>query len=728
MAERDAYNDADFLRSQAGPAYSRFGPSEVDRHIALLKSVGQEEDVALHVESAGDRQWTVTVCTWDWLGTLSILAGLFTTYRLDILSVDVFTLSYPQRQRVAPSSYRRRGASRPRRPVPRKPRDKILDVFTVEAFDAAEDVAWPSFRQDLAALVGLLVAGDQDRAREEIIDRFAEAARGATQAAGHLLPVSIEIDNEASSEYTRLEIRSQDTPGFLFAFTNALAALNINVVGAEIRTVGDEVQDTFWLTDRPGRKVQSEGQVHELRVATALIKHFTHLLPLSPNPTLALRQFRALVRQVLSTPEWTSELEDLESATVLETLAELMGVSQFLWEDFLRMQHENLYSVLVDIPALDQYKSPERLAAECRGLITGLSQRDERVRQLNRFKDREMFRVDLRHITGRIPFADFSRELSDLAEVIVREAGEVSRNTLAHTHGRPRVEGGRSCPWCICALGKFGGRELGFGSDVELLFVYEAEGTTDGQPPVPNSVYFGDFVRKFLRAIVVRRQGIFEVDLRLRPHSNAGPLATTMGGFKAYYADEGGARHFERLALTKLRPVAGDSELGSQVSRWRDSFVYSAEALDIENILHLRRRQASELVTPGTTNAKYSPGGLVDVEYFVQARQIVVGHKDVEVRVTNTLDAIHRLGQRGHLDSGTSEGLAETYRFLRRLIDALRVVRGDAKDLTIPFADSMEFVYLARRLDFAAPARLQEAIEEWMDYAANLWSQGSFAE
>ena len=117
------------------------------------------------------------------------------------------------------------------------------------------------------------------------------------------------------------------------------------------------------------------------------------------------------------------------------------------------------------------------------------SPKDERVKQLNRFNDREMFRIDLRHIIGRIPFSSFSRELFDFADVVVGEAAQVARNALEETHGRPLLEDGRDCPWCICALGKFGGRELGFGSDVELLFVYEDDGTTSRDPSVPNSVY-----------------------------------------------------------------------------------------------------------------------------------------------------------------------------------------------------------------------------------------------
>ena len=115
----------------------------------------------------------------------------------------------------------------------------------------------------------------------------------------------------------------------------------------------------------------------------------------------------------------------------------------------------------------------------------------------------------------------------------------------------------------------------------------------------------------------------------------------------------------------------------------------------------------------------------MDVEYFVQACQIVAGHEAVEVRVTNTLDAIHMLGRRGHLGAESTGDMAETYRFLRRLIDALRVVRGHSKDLTIPEADSTEFTYLARRLEFSSPLKLQAAINARMGYAASLWTQGT---
>ena len=162
----------------------------------------------------------------------------------------------------------------------------------------------------------------------------------------------------------------------------------------------------------------------------------------------------------------------------------------------------------------------------------------------------------------------------------------------------------------------------------------------------------------------------------------------------------------EGNTVVKLRPVAGDPELGARVVECRDGYVYSGAGLDVENILHLRNRQANELVTPEAINAKYSPGGFVDVEYYVQALQIVVGNAAAAVRCTNTLDAIQQLVERGHLSRTRGEELKQTYGFMRQLIDTLRAVLGHAKDLTVPDSDAPEFTYLARRLDFESTEAL----------------------
>ena len=448
-----------------------------------------------------------------------------------------------------------------------------------------------------------------------------------------------------------------------------------------------------------------------------LIKQFTHLLPLAPDPALALRQFGALTRGMLARADRRGSLAELADEGVLETLAATLGVSRFLWEDFLRIQHENLFPVLTDRPALDAARPAAVLREAARA--GGPPDADA----VNAFKDRELFRIDLRHVTGRSSFIEISRELTDLAEVLIGEAAALAERELQARQGAPRLASGAPCRWTIAALGKFGGRELGFASALELVTVYEGPGSTDGDAPIPNAAYFEQLARALRAAVRAPREGISELDLRLRPHGEGGPLADALEACRRYYVTGGEARQFERMALVKLRHVAGDVALGHSLEAVRDGFVYSGAPLDVAELRHLRERQAAELVAPGVVNAKHSHGGAVDVdvEYYVQARQIRAGATEPALRTTNTLAAVEALARGGHLDFDAAAKLPESYGFLRRLIDALRVVRGNARDLAIPPADSREFAYLARRMYYDSRAALATGIEVRTAYAASLW-------
>ncbi|MCS7002646.1 MAG: hypothetical protein NZ518_07355 [Dehalococcoidia bacterium] len=395
--------------------------------------------------------------------------------------------------------------------------------------------------------------------------------------------------------------------------------------------------------------------------------------------------------------------------------------SRFLWEDFLRLQHEHLFPVVCDTPALAERRAKADLHAQALALLAAAPTPAAKVDALNAFKDREMFRIDLRHITGRSDFATFSDELTDLTEVTVMVAADLAMSETRARFGAPRLPDGRDCHWGVFALGKFGGRELGYSSDLELLFIYDGEGQTDGPARLANSEFFSAFVHQFVASVRARQEGVFEIDLRLRPYGKAGAMATALDGFRRYYRRDGDAEQFERMALVRLRPIAGDAQLADQVTQARDAFVYSDAPLDLANIRHFRQRQATELVAPGAVNAKYSHGGLLDVEYFVQAWQITVGRHDLSARVTNTQAAIARLEAGGYLPPALVAELRETHQFLRRLIDALRVVRGNAKDLTIPDPQSREFAYLAGRMRAPSAADLQRTVAERMAFARQVW-------
>ena len=582
--------------------------------------------------------------------------------------------------------------------------------------------SWDKIEQDIRTAARQALTGRIESATSTVIDRFSDAMREAGQAGGDQLPIDIFTDVESSERFTLITISSIDTPGFLFSFTNALASIHINIARARIRTRDDVVQDTFWLTDSSGAKIEDERRLDQLWVAAALIKQFTYYLPVAPDPAQALRQFNSLTSQLLAMRDWTSKLRDLDSPDVMETLARMMGMSRFLWEDFLRMQHDNLFPVLLDAESLDRSLSLDELEAIIDSDLGACDSHEDRSRILNDFKDREMFRVDLRFITGRVGLRQFSCELTSIADVLTRKAFEISFGFVSERRGVPRTESGSVCAWGIFALGKFGGRDMGFGSDIELMFVYDSEGITDGDEPVHNSTFFEEVVKEFLKALETRPQGIFEIDMRLRPYGSKGPLASSLTAFRSYYLPDGDARQFERLALVRMRPVFGEERLVQSVMSVQDSFVYANKPLDIGNILHMRRRQANELVKRGSVNAKLSPGGVVDIEYYVQAWQIARGREDRDLRLTNTLEAIESLRDKGHLDDKLAGGIVEAYTLLRKLIDGLRIVRGNAKDLNIPERDSKEYQRLAHRIsEQGGSDHLSIHISDHMDFARNLW-------
>jgi glutamate-ammonia-ligase adenylyltransferase len=261
----------------------------------------------------------------------------------------------------------------------------------------------------------------------------------------------------------------------------------------------------------------------------------------------------------------------------------------------------------------------------------------------------------------------------------------------------------------ICALGKCGGRELGFASDIELMLIYAGNGKTTGPHVITTSEFYEKVAQTFVAAIRAKQEGIFQVDLQLRPYGKAGSMAVSLDAFRRYFALNGPAWDYERQALVKLRPIAGDVPLGQQVMELRDTFVYNGESFDVTAMRAMRERQIRHLVTGGTINAKYSPGGLVDAEYLVQGLQIVHGHRNPSLRLTNTREAMAALAAAGILSNDDYTCLRKAHTFLRWLIDALRVVRGNAHDLTVPPAESEEFAFLARRLRYGSDvAQLRE--------------------
>jgi glutamate-ammonia-ligase adenylyltransferase len=693
---------------------STFSEPDIEHHAALAERIGETNPVIVEALEAGG-VWRVTIVGYDYPGELSLICGLLLVHGFDIVEGEVFTYEPRATAPEAPKKEQRPAWRRePYRRAARRPepaaagetppredhRRKIVDVFTVHPTrpDIADDV-WQRYADDLRDLLRQFSAGQHAEAQGDLVKRVAGSLRDpSSQSPGPLYPVELEIDNHDSDQFTVLRIRSADTVGFLYELTNALALSDIYIARVRVHSHGDEVHDTLYVTDAQGQKITGVQKQRELKAATVLIKHFTHLLPRSPNPEAALVHFREFIAQLFTHPDWADEIASLEKSDVLDAMARLLGVSDFLWNDFLRMQYKNLFPVVRDVDALAAPRDRDVLARELRRCLDAAGDPAARRDALNDFKDREMFRVDMRHILGQIrEFHQFSDELTELAEVVVAAATSLCRDELIAQYGEPFLKEGGPCPDCVCALGKCGGRELGFASDIELMFLYAGDGKTAGPQVIATTEFYGKLVEGVTHAIRARREGIFEIDLRLRPYGRAGSLAVSREAFRSYFGPEGAAWPYERQALVKLRPIAGDAELGAQILALRDEFIFSGEPFDVAAMRGMRERQIRQLVQPGTFNAKLSPGALVDTEYLVQGLQITHGHRRAELRSTNTLQAIAALAREGILEADDTRKLSEAYTFLRQLIGALRVVRGNAKDLTLPPNDSDEFAWLARR-------------------------------
>jgi glutamate-ammonia-ligase adenylyltransferase len=672
----------EFLSRLDAEYWERESPDDIASHFRLASTLGRERPARVAVVTRDGGRYDVVVVAFDYFAEFSIVCGLLAVHGLNIESGHVHTF--------APAK-----AVRGRRPPPRK----IVDVFRVVPRSGRPAPDGRVLEDELVALLTRIAEGRSLEAREQLNRRLVETMERLPGAPAPLPPLEITFDNESSPQWTVMDVRGRDTPAFLYALANALSMRGVYVQRVNIETYGEAVWDRFYVADREGRKLVGDREQQALRVAVALIKQFTSVLTSAPDPALALRDFDQLLDRVMAEGPTGEALALLRSPEGLRQLARLLGSSAFLWEDFLRTQFEQLRPVLAEWTTRE---IPDRA-----GFLGKLSLRlrdagnyEESRRRLNEFKDEQMLLVDMKHLLDpRASLEVFSRSLTDLAEVVLSEALRLGRDRLLAVHGTPRDEAGRECPFAVFGLGKFGGIEMGYASDIELLCVYGEPGHTE-KTGIENGDFFEGLVKEIMGLIEARQEGIFHIDLRLRPYGRKGALASPLSALRDYYREGGEAAPFERQALIKLRFVAGDAALGREVEAFCDDFVWSGAPWDLSTALHLRDRQVRELVPLGKTNVKLSRGGLVEVEYAVQYLQILHGREHRELRTTSTLTALAALRRLGLVSEIEQQEMESAYLFWRRVADALRMVRGHAGDLLLPEESSEEFRLLARRLGY----------------------------
>jgi glutamate-ammonia-ligase adenylyltransferase len=516
-----------------------------------------------------------------------------------------------------------------------------------------------------------------------------------------LFPLEISIDNTQET-FTRLKVVSEDTPAFLYALSNALSLRGISIEHVRITTRHNQVEDLIDFVDERGHKITDSVVLDQVKLSVLLTKQFTGFLGQAPDPCAALSRFEKMVENLISLPQSGQWVKMLSNPRILQDLARLLGASDFLWEDIIRVQYETLLPMLGPQVEGRRFAAPwQTIPERMEKALIGARDLETQRERLNEFKDQEIFLIDLDHIlTPGVDFMILAEHLTRLAEAVVNRTMRLNYHHLAGKYGRPRTVAGMEAEYAVLGLGKFGGADLGYASDIELLFVYSDNGRTDGEESIDNSEFYDRLVKAAIKFIQAKREGIFNIDLRLRPHGEDGPLACSLEAFCGYYGPGGTAHAYERLALVRLRAVGGDAELGARVERLRDEFVYTVKNIDFPALRELRARQLEEKTQGHKLNAKFSPGALVDLEYDVQILQVMYGKEYIYLRTPRIQEALQELPQAGVLSTEESGALIAAYGFLRNLINGLRMLRGSARDLFLPPLGSNEYTHLARRLGY----------------------------
>jgi glutamate-ammonia-ligase adenylyltransferase len=272
----------------------------------------------------------------------------------------------------------------------------------------------------------------------------------------------------------------------------------------------------------------------------------------------------------------------------------------------------------------------------------------------------------------------------------------------------------------VIALGKLGGRELGYHSDLDLLFVYSLPGEHGS-----NHEYFARMAQKLISHLTLplREGTLYRIDTRLRPSGSAGPLVISFEALATYHARE--ARLWERQALLRARPVAGDEALFNRAfAQVLEPSLFRPidRSAAAKELLAMRERIEREIAdeSPGRYNSKLGRGGLVDVEFAVQFLQLVHGATDPRIRSASTPQALTLLLQNGHLPPPDHAPLARGYRFLRRLESRLRIVRDRSVD-RLP-ESGLELLRLARRMGYSGPRAGEELLADYQRTAAEVRS------
>lgn len=419
-------------------------------------------------------------------------------------------------------------------------------------------------------------------------------------------------------------------------------------------------------------------------------------LPASADADMALNNFERMLAKTRSPLSMVTFL--LRKRHSLAVLIQLFSTSQYFSElligspEYFDFLWENGHTPL----------DPKLLKDEILSEIRSVGDNDEHILALiRRHRQREMLRIGYRDIVLGEPLDRITASISDLADSLVEVSLAVAYRKMGAKYGEPRSDG-RLSRLVVLAMGKLGGRELNYSSDIDLVLIYDKDGKTDRGEGIGNAEFFAEVIREMVRLLSFNtpKGTAYRVDLRLRPHGDSAALCMSLERTIAYYDRHG--RTWERQALVKVRPIAGSMMLGEDFLRAIKPFVYRRylNYVEINEIKAIKRKIESKTKNAGkeSTDLKTGHGGIRDIEFVVQFLQLVNGGVLPEVRERNTLQALRRLASAGVIKQEELTALETAYRFLRKAEHRLQFMF-DLQTHRIP-TDPDELDKLALRMGY----------------------------
>ena len=398
-------------------------------------------------------------------------------------------------------------------------------------------------------------------------------------------------------------------------------------------------------------------------------------------------------------PSVAAELSALPQ-TVRDSAARVLGASQFVLDALAR--DPGLITALAARAAQRYERSPIEPPA------TAEVTEEAFMSALRRWRRAEFARIAWRDLAGWAPLDETLTDLSNAADTALRLANEFATRALCQRYGQPRDESGAVQELIIVAMGKLGGRELNFSSDIDLVLLYPADGETDGARKIDNQEFFTRLGQALIRLLEQPTVDgfVFRVDLRLRPFGDSGPLISNAAALEDYLQIHG--RDWERYAWIKARPVTNQSGYAELFSQCVQPFVYRRyldfgvfESLREMKALIERDIQRRELAD----NIKLGDGGIREIEFIVQSFQLIRGGQDRRLQQTSLRGALALLEGSKLLPASAVRELDQAYVFLRRVENRLQM-RADQQTHQLP-GTPLELERLAAAMDCDSAAALQ---------------------